>query len=308
MAQKGITSKVTKTSWCVQAPASSSNPGATPTPSASASPSKKAKASSSPSASASPAAAYAKLDVSGAQPLPCGFASKQATQTALAAYTTPHVTTQYCVFSSQNQNLGCYTTQSAAAQRQRETGIQSILDLIGKTARLEERPTLQVVAPTDPSYASIQLTCSTPQEQATKDCQGAAQDNNDVWYLSQAAGSAPGSKMHLGPVVIIGSNITKASAQLTGGGTQNLSVPEWAVAFTLDGGNWKDGRITLGGVSPVPYRAKVVEDALKGKDIKATAKAAAAQIRTVARPMSLNAYKVDLAAGLIERTLLEAMG
>jgi len=172
--------------------------------------------------------------VSGAQPLPCGFASKQAAQTALAAYATPHVTTRYCVYSSQNQNLGCYTTQSAAAQRQRETGIQSILDLIGKTARLEERPTLQVVAPTDPSYASIQLTCSTPQEQATKDCQGAAQDNNDVWYFSQAAGSAPGSKMHLGPVVIIGSNITKASAQLTGG-TQTDPITQWAVAFTLDG-------------------------------------------------------------------------
>src|SRR6266852_6198518 len=81
-----------------------------------------------------------------------------------------------------------------------------------------------------------------------------------------------------------------------------------AAAFTLDGGNWKDGRITLGGVSPVPYRAKVVEDALKGKDIKANVKQAAAQIRTVARPMSLNAYKVDLAQGLIERTILEALG
>src|SRR5919201_1042143 len=80
-----------------------------------------------------------------------------------------------------------------------------------------------------------------------------------------------------------------------------------AVAFTTDGGNWKDGRITLGGVSPVPYRAKAVEDAIKGKDIKATAKAAAAQIRTVARPMSLNAYKVDVAAGLIERTILDAL-
>src|SRR5437870_7031498 len=88
----------------------------------------------------------------------------------------------------------------------------------------------------------------------------------------------------------------------------DFALTSVAVAFTLDGGNWKDGRITLGGVSPVPYRAKVVEDALKGKDIQATAKAAAAQIRTVARPMSLNAYKVDLAAGLIERTLLEAMG
>jgi len=78
--------------------------------------------------------------------------------------------------------------------------------------------------------------------------------------------------------------------------------------FAVEGGNWKDGRITLGGVSPVPYRAKVVEDALKGKDIKATAKSAAAQIRSVARPMSLNSYKVDLAQGLIERTILEALG
>ena len=81
-----------------------------------------------------------------------------------------------------------------------------------------------------------------------------------------------------------------------------------AAVFTLDGGNWKDGRITLGGVSPVPYRATVVENALKGKDIKASVKAAAAQLRTVARPMSLNAYKIDLAQGLIERTILEALG
>jgi len=51
-----------------------------------------------------------------------------------------------------------------------------------------------------------------------------------------------------------------------------------------------------------------VEDALKGKDVRATAKAAAAQIRTVARPMSLNSYKIDLVQGIIERTLLQALG
>ena len=64
----------------------------------------------------------------------------------------------------------------------------------------------------------------------------------------------------------------------------------------------------MGGVAPVPYRAQVVEDAIKGKDIKATIKQAAAQIRTVARPMSLNGYKVDIAQGLIERTVLQALG
>jgi xanthine dehydrogenase YagS FAD-binding subunit len=88
----------------------------------------------------------------------------------------------------------------------------------------------------------------------------------------------------------------------------DFAVVSVAVAFTLDGNNWKDGRITLGGVAPVPYRAQVVEDALKGKDVKATIKQAASQIRTVARPMSNNSYKVDLAAGLIERTVLQALG
>jgi CO/xanthine dehydrogenase FAD-binding subunit len=54
----------------------------------------------------------------------------------------------------------------------------------------------------------------------------------------------------------------------------------------------------------VPWRATVVEEALAGKDIKATAKAAAALIRNQARPLSNNAYKVDIAVGLTERMLL----
>src|SRR5579859_7004153 len=88
----------------------------------------------------------------------------------------------------------------------------------------------------------------------------------------------------------------------------DFAVVAVAAAFTLDGGNWKDGRVVMGGVAPVPYRAQVVEDALKGKDVKASIKAAAAQIRTVSRPMSLNAYKVDIAQGLVERTVLQALG
>jgi xanthine dehydrogenase YagS FAD-binding subunit len=88
----------------------------------------------------------------------------------------------------------------------------------------------------------------------------------------------------------------------------DFAVVSVAVAVVPDAsGKWSDGRIVLGGVSPVPYRAKVVEDALKGQDIKATARTAAGQIRTVARPMSLNAYKVDIAQNLIELTLLQAL-
>jgi xanthine dehydrogenase YagS FAD-binding subunit len=70
---------------------------------------------------------------------------------------------------------------------------------------------------------------------------------------------------------------------------------------------WQDGRIVLGGVAPVPWRASVVEQALAGKDVKSAIKSAAALIRSEARPLSLNAFKVDIAIGLTERAVLQAI-
>jgi xanthine dehydrogenase YagS FAD-binding subunit len=84
----------------------------------------------------------------------------------------------------------------------------------------------------------------------------------------------------------------------------DFALTSVAVVMTEQNGVWQDGRVVLGGVSPVPYRAKVVEDALKGKNIKEAAKEAAQRLRTVARPMSLNAYKVDIAVGLVERVIM----
>ncbi len=81
-----------------------------------------------------------------------------------------------------------------------------------------------------------------------------------------------------------------------------------AAAFTTENDNWKDGRIVLGGVAPVPYRATGVENQLKGKHVKNSIKQAVATIRTVARPMSMNAYKVDIAQNMVERTILQALG
>lgn len=86
----------------------------------------------------------------------------------------------------------------------------------------------------------------------------------------------------------------------------DFAVVSVAAAFTAAGDTWQDGRIVLGGVAPVPYRAAVVENQLKGKSIKGSIRQAAAAIRTVARPMSQNAYKVDVAQTLIERTVLGA--
>ena len=224
-ARKAITTTTTQTTWCIE-------PATPPSATASATPTPSASASLSPSASASPtpdaAAAFDRLDRGAAQPLPCDFATRQTAQTALAGFAVNHVTTQYCVVSSQNEELGCFTTQAAAAEKQRETGQQHLLDIIGKTARLEERATIQIVTPADPQYDSIQLTCQTAAEQATRSCLAGAQDKNPVWYPDQQK-----DKVNLGPVIITGSDITKASAQLSS--DPNTGVTQWVVAFQLNG-------------------------------------------------------------------------
>lgn len=63
----------------------------------------------------------------------------------------------------------------------------------------------------------------------------------------------------------------------------------------------------LGGVSPVPYRAAVVEEALKGKSIADNIDSAVQRLASVARPMSENAYKVTLAQAVIKQAITKAM-
>ena len=103
--------------------------------------------------------------------------------------------------------------------------------------------------------------------------------------------------------------VKQAWAKLKNRQVYDFAIVSVAAAFTVDSsGNWTDGRVVLGGVAPVPYRATGIETQLKGKNVKSAIKQAAASIRTVARPMSMNAYKVDLAQNMIERTILGAMG
>jgi preprotein translocase subunit SecD len=238
---KSMTTKVAQTSWCISAPGTteSTSPASTPTPA----PAGNQKPTATPSAnagngpgatpSASPTGpattpaetAYASLDTSGSSALPCDYTTKQEAQAGLDALTVQHVTTQYCVVSSQGAELGCYSTQDAATERQRETGQESLIRLIGQTARLEERPTLAILTPADPAYQSTTLTCP-PAQQETKACQGSANDATDVWYPDQN-----NDYVHLGPVVITGANITSATASLSG---SNQSIAEWVIDFVLD--------------------------------------------------------------------------
>lgn len=87
----------------------------------------------------------------------------------------------------------------------------------------------------------------------------------------------------------------------------DFGVVSVAATVTAEDGVWKDGRIVLGGVAPVPYRAINVEEALQGKNIADNITSAAARVASAARPMSENAYKVDLSKRLIEETVFSLL-
>jgi xanthine dehydrogenase YagS FAD-binding subunit len=85
----------------------------------------------------------------------------------------------------------------------------------------------------------------------------------------------------------------------------DFAIASIAVVAQIEGGVWKDGRVVLSGVAPTPYRATAAEAALKGQTLNdAVAKTAAENTLVKARPMSQNAYKVDIAKNLIQRAIL----
>ena len=78
-----------------------------------------------------------------------------------------------------------------------------------------------------------------------------------------------------------------------------------AAMVTVKAGVVADARIVLGGVAPVPYRARKAEAALVGKPLN-EASAAAAGLAAVdgAKPLSKNGYKVPLTQAVVKRALL----
>jgi preprotein translocase subunit SecD len=224
-AQKGLATEVTLSKYCVTAPASST-PTASPSASAKPSPSKDPSPTTTPSASPS---AFSELDREGAPDPPCGLASKASAEAALAGISMSKEDTQYCVVSAAGQDLGCYISKDDAETKQRETGQDRLLAVIGKTARLEQRQVLAAIVQGDPSFATTQVTCPTAAEQLTQKCSTDALADQDVVYLDQSGTT----KYRLGPVVINGDDVTKASAVLSGG-TQTQVVQQWVVSFELN--------------------------------------------------------------------------
>jgi xanthine dehydrogenase YagS FAD-binding subunit len=85
----------------------------------------------------------------------------------------------------------------------------------------------------------------------------------------------------------------------------DFAIVSVASVVVLEDGICKNANISLGAVSPTPVRATKAEQAIKGRPIDQKAAAEAAeQAMAGARPLSMNAYKVEIAKTLVKRALL----
>jgi xanthine dehydrogenase YagS FAD-binding subunit len=89
---------------------------------------------------------------------------------------------------------------------------------------------------------------------------------------------------------------------------------DWPIAFatvvlSMNGNAVRNARVVMGAVAPVPWRSQPAEAALAGKPInEETATAAAEAALRDARPLSQNAYKIQVAKTAVKRAILAAGG
>ncbi len=82
-----------------------------------------------------------------------------------------------------------------------------------------------------------------------------------------------------------------------------------SVALSMQGQNVRGARIIMGAVAPVPWRASSAEAMVAGKRLtEQVAMQAADEAVASAKPMSGNAYKVQIARTAVKRAILKAGG
>jgi xanthine dehydrogenase YagS FAD-binding subunit len=87
----------------------------------------------------------------------------------------------------------------------------------------------------------------------------------------------------------------------------DFAIVSVAAVLTVQDGLCTDARIALGAVAPGPVRAKKAEEVLVGRpvDEKAAANAGEAALAG-AKPLSMNAYKIEIAKALVKRAILQS--
>jgi preprotein translocase subunit SecD len=156
---------------------------------------------------------------------------------------------RFCAVSAQGNDLGCFDRRAEAEARAKAQSIQRVLQIIGQTARLEERAVVSpdgIVSPGDPGYETTAFT-----EGVIKDNDPYRENANFkeepppeggglVTYLDTGDdGFFTPNEDHiyrLEKVEITGADLSKATAQFvsSAGGGQPVDNPGWRVLFTLN--------------------------------------------------------------------------
>ena len=244
---------------------------------------------------------------------PACFPDEAQAQQVLPAISVQHETREFCVISSAGKGLGCFLTRDAAQVQLQKTGQERLLQVIGTTARLEEREVLQILAPGTPEFESTPVTCGTATEQGTAACSFEALKDQAVVFAGQE-----GDKYRMGPVEITGDMIRRATALYGSGGDGGL--PGWQIDFTLT----SSGAETFGDVTTrlrgrqlaivvdnVVISAPTIEEPITGGSgvitgsfTKARAQDLATQLNSGALPVNLKKEQVETVSPTLGRQSL----
>jgi len=89
---------------------------------------------------------------------------------------------------------------------------------------------------------------------------------------------------------------------------------DWPLVFAttvlvMNGNRIRSSRVVLGAVAPVPWRSKPAEEALAGKPLNEETAALAGEAAVKeAKPMSGNAYKIQITRTTVKRAIMNAAG
>jgi xanthine dehydrogenase YagS FAD-binding subunit len=87
----------------------------------------------------------------------------------------------------------------------------------------------------------------------------------------------------------------------------DFAIVSVATVITAKGGVCTDARIALGAVAAGPVRATKAEKIFEGRPVDETAAADAAEAALAgAKPLSMNAYKIEIAKTLVKRAILQS--
>jgi preprotein translocase subunit SecD len=165
--------------------------------------------------------------------LPC-FPTKEEATAFKDALTVVDESSEYCVVSSDQKSLGCFLDQEKAQVELQRTGQGELLRIIGTTARLEEREVLSSVAPGDPTYAQLQVTCDNdPATADIPDCPAKPEElaGQPVVFLGEGEDD---TKYQLSEVKLEGDRIKSARTQYLAP-SQGSATAGWVVDFSLTG-------------------------------------------------------------------------